>query len=122
MGWREELLSYKQRIQDSSTMKEVDAITQDLNDKVDTFSKEAINRNLVVIGKVGLGIVGGVLGFFVGSLPGAIVGAGTALGTLGFDIYQASDESKKRKQSAQQFIIDSRKMLSKYKKHLSGAS
>jgi hypothetical protein len=122
MSWREELLSYKQKLQDSSTVKEVTAITQDLNKKVDDFSEEAIKQNLIIVGKAGICVMGGVFGFFVGSIPGAIVGAGTAFGALGFDLYQASNERKKRKQSAQQFIIDSRKLLSKYKEWYGDAS
>jgi hypothetical protein len=122
ISWREELSSYKQKLQGSNTIREVITINQDLNKKVDDFCDEAKKQKWIIVGKVGISVIGGVVGFFVGSIGGAILGASTGAAATSIDLFQAHNERKKRKQSTQQFIIDSRKILSKYKKWYGDAS
>jgi hypothetical protein len=113
-NWREELLSYKKKLNRSNSIKEVNAITHELNYKASIFKKDIDRNKWIIASKIGLTIVGGVVGFFVGSLPGAITGASVGAATTGIDIYQAHSGRNGRRQQYQQFTIDAKKIFDKY--------
>jgi hypothetical protein len=113
--WREELFGYKQKLREINSSIEISVIAEKLDEKVRKFNDELHKQKLSIIGKTTITIISSVIGFLVGSFPGALLGAATSGAFSTIDLYQTHNQRKNMLSSSEKFIIDARKILSEYR-------
>ena len=113
--WREEIFGYKQKLREINSSTEVSVIAEKLDEKVRKFNDELHKQKLSIIGKTTITIISSVIGFLVGSFPGALLGAATSGAVSTIDLYQTHNQRKNMLSSSEKFVIDARKILSEYR-------